>query len=171
MVITLTNNSQEIISIKDLALELRPGESVLLSSYTDKQLLESSDLQAVMTSNPNVLVTMAGTSVNHTSLTSGLTNMTMANHESANTLKHNVSENYYFETTKENDQTKFITYYTDSLKINKIREEEIVRTEVGTVSQIIIKNFNDEGNLESTEIQVLNRNVFGKVENISVTTS
>ena len=170
MTITLTNNGASTISIQDLAIELKSGETTLLSAYSDKELLGSTDLQAIMT-NPEIEVIMAGKSVSHSDLQLGLTAMTGASHETINTLKHNVSEDYYFETAKENGQTRYITYYTDASKVIKIREEEIIRNTAGTVSEIITREYDDEGRVFKIESQHLNRGVSGGVQNITVETT
>ncbi len=169
MKITLKNNRPNALRIPDLALEIQSGESVELSSYLVKDLLASADLPVIM-NDELIEVKMTGRSVNYDVMKTSLEGLTREEHETLDTLKHNVSENYFFETIKENGQTKYIVYYTDSSKTLKIREEEIVRGETGTVSQIILRNFDDYGNLISTEIQLLNRNATGKVENITVET-
>lgn len=169
MKITLKNNRPNTLRIPDLALEIQSGESVELSSYLTKDLLASVDLPVIM-NDELIEVKMTEKPIDYVTMKTSLEGLTREEHETLDTLKHNVSENYFFETIKENGQTKYIVYYTDSSKVLKIREEEIIRGETGTVSQIILRNFDDYGNLISTEIQLLNRNATGKVENITVET-
>lgn len=170
MNITFKNTGDTPIIIRDLALHIKKGEEADLSGYQTRELLSSLDLPTAMSSE-NVEVKINNILVNHNTMAAKLTSMTAADHETLQTLKHNVSQDYYFETVKNTaGQTAFITYYADSSKSLKIREEEILRNDAGSVSEIIIREYDSLGIPVVTERQILNRGATGKVENITVTT-
>lgn len=168
MKIIITNISADIITIPDLAIQLNPTESVDLISYNVKDLLSSSDLPSIFTSG-SADIKIDGTSVNWSGFVTKLTSVTIENHEALHSLKHNIAEDSFFETTKEDGKTKLITYYADSTKSSKLREEEITRDNNGKVASIITRNYDGSGNIETTETQKLNRDATtGKVKNITI---
>lgn len=165
MTLTLTNKGTDRIVIADLAMEIGPDETVDLNNYSARELLASSDFPLIFNETETKI---NGESVNYQTFVARLTSLTVEKHETLATLKHNVSENYFFETTKDSaGQTQLITYYEDSSKQSKIREEEVSRNAEGSVSQIIIREY-DDNILIKTETQLLNRSASGKVESISV---
>lgn len=167
MTLTLTNTGTERIIIADLAMEIGPDETVDLNNYQVCELLASEDLPLIFSETDTKI---NGESVNYPTFVAKLTSLTVEKHEAIATLKHNVSENYFFETTKDaSGQTQLITYYEDSTKSAKIREEEVARNAEGSVSQIIIREY-DDNVLVKTETQLLNRDLTGRVINITVET-
>ena len=170
--IIITNISASTISINDLGLVLESTESVDISElFSDEEILESNDLQSQFNSG-SISIDFDSTSVSHSKLIELLTNLSVAEHESLDTLKHGLSEQSYFEVLKDaEDRTQFITNWTDSTKTKKIREEEIVRTQTGQVDQIIIKQYDNQGTVVGTETQQLNRTIEGSVESINSTTA
>jgi len=170
MKITFKNTGTTPITIPDLALHIKGGEEIDLAGFQTRELLASTDLQSIMAVE-GVEVDIDGRMVSHTTMAANLTNISAAEHETLRTLKHNVSQDYFFETVKNaSGQTILIAYYTDSSKSLKIREEEILRNDAGSVSEIIIREYDSLGNPVVTERQILNRGTTGRVENITVTT-
>jgi len=168
MNIVLRNIGSGTVTIADLAIQLEPENEVDLMAYQSRDLLSSTDLPLAF-SGENIEIKINNVVSNYPTMVAKLTNLTAADHETIPTLKHNVSENYFFETAKNaSGQTEFITYYTDSSKMLKIREEEIIRGATGNVSEIIVREYDPNGNIVSTERQILNRTTDGKVGNITV---
>jgi len=163
----LKNVSLSIVQISDLALMLSPDEEInILESFTNDQIKRSSHLQSVM-DNSLVSVTYNNDTISHTTLIQLLTSLTVSEHQQLDTLIHGISESSYFESQKVDDQTKYIRTYVDNTKSKLIREEEIVRDQSGNVGQIIIRQYDGDGNLVESEIQTLNRSAEGTVESIS----
>lgn len=171
MNITLRNIGSEIVTISDLAIQLEPLSEVDLMAYQTRDLIASADLPVIMASG-NVEIMINEKSASYPTMVARLTSLTAAEHNVLPTLKHNVSQDYFFETTKNaTGQTELITYYTDSTKSLKIREEEVVRSGAGTVVEIVVREYDKDGNIVTTERQILNRGADGKVENIVVETT
>lgn len=165
--IIITNISDLTISANDLALRLEPGEEVdIFESYSVDQIKRSSDLKTLSDSSV-ITINFDSDSITHAEMIRRLTPLFVSEHQALDTLLHGVSEASYFESQKQNEQTKYIRTYTDNTKTKLIREEEIIRDINGVVSQIIIRQYDNNGDVVETETQTLNRSVEGTVGSIS----
>lgn len=94
--------------------------------------------------------------------------ITESEHEVADTLVHDVAEDYYMERTIVAGKTTNVTVYTDSTPSKKkIREAAITRS-AGKVSQVVNTQYDDDGNAITG--QVLTETVArvdGKVDTIT----
>lgn len=161
--IQIKNNTATEAIINDLGLIVPPAEIFQLDRlYTEEELIESDDLE-----NPKLQYFVEGIQLTYVEFIRRLTRLNMYQHDRLNSLKHNLSENAFFEVEKENDTVKTITYYTNSLKTNKIREEEIVR-QSGLVYQIIRRQYDSNNNIVETEVETLVRSPEGSVLNIDI---
>jgi hypothetical protein len=77
---------------------------------------------------------------------SGGSGITEGQHENLDTLTHNLAETLYEEPTYTDGQVSAITWWTNSGKTTKIREELYTRTN-GQVSQIVLKHYDGTGAL------------------------
>jgi len=168
--IILTNISGSSISIDDLGIFLEDNESLdLLENFTSKEILDSEDL-SIEYDNNNISFELNTSSITYDELREYFEPLTEQKHESLDSLKHNLSEPAYFETTKNLEQkTYLITYYNDNTKTSKIREEEIIRDVDGKTSQIVLRQYDVNGDIYKTEIQTLNRSIEGTISSIEVT--
>ena len=170
MVITLLNIYNDTIYIQDLGIELESNESLeLLTNFIKDEIIQSQDLETIY--NNNYIQFLIDNNVStYSQVIDAITGMTSIQHENLDTLQHNLSEPAYFETTKNSEQkTYLITYYADSTKTLKIRQEEIIRDNDGKTSQIILRQYDNDGNVYKTEIQTLNRSAQGTIQSIEVT--
>lgn len=168
--ILLRNVSGSTVKVDDMGLILEAGDQIDIDeNFTEKNILESENLEPQI-SNGNLEVTIeAATNQSWDGIVAYYKRLTESEHERLDTLKHGLSEESFFEATKDSsNRTQYITYYTDATKTTKIREEEITRLPNKRASSIIIRQYDENGNLLKTETQVLNRaGGTGKVESIS----
>jgi hypothetical protein len=165
MTIILTNNSTENIIISDLGIELNPsGVMDLYASYSLQELLDSKYIAPLFASSQSFTISIDGTNIiDYPTFVADLTFLTQAQHESLPTLRHQEYETYFFETTKVNNLTNFITYYQDNTKSLKSREEIINRDANGTVLSITTNQYDVSGTLVFTKTETLNRDASGRV--------
>ena len=159
--IELVNNTTQVIRIRDLGIELQPTERVSIDNYDDRYILQSQDLKITM-----IEIERDGVVISYDKLIRYIKKLSHYDHVIETTLAHNIREDYFFDTEKENDVTIKIIYFKDAAKTMKIREEDIVRGLTGTVSQIISRVYDSFGNIVETETQNMNRDVDGRVESI-----
>lgn len=164
----LTNISSEEVSIDDLGIILKPGESTSLNYFNEIQIIESVDLRVKF---DLVQIKLNDSVVSYVDFITSFQKLTTKQHEDLNTLQHNQSKESFMQSTKIDGKTKYITYYRDSSKLLKEREEEIERDENGRSLVITQRQYDDNGNLLYTEVQTLNRENGGRVESITITKS
>lgn len=87
-----------------------------------------------------------------------------AQHETLDTLRHEVAEDSHQQITRAGGLVTNITWWTDSGETTKIREVDITRTS-GKVSSIVIKQYDGTGTLKTTLTGTVTR-VSGKVDSI-----
>ena len=161
--IQMNNVLTTVIVIPDLGIELQPLSFVRLDSIvSDDQIIASHDLISA-----SVQFVVDGVVTLYQDLIAILTKINEYQHEKIASLVHNLNENAYFETTKVNGLTSTITYYTDSIKSIKIKEEEVFRSSGGKVSYIITTRYKNGIPVEKSTEQ-LNR-ISGKVVNTNTT--
>ncbi len=160
--IEIVNNNTYKLVIRDLGVELQPGERIDLSIFDDKYIIKSYDIKST-----DITFEQNGVEIDYIKVIRNIKKLSHFDHVVDDTIAHNVRHDYYFETEKENDVTKKITYYRDSAKTSIIREENIIRNSSGSVTQIISKIFDEQGNIVETETQNLNRTADGRVESIT----
>jgi L-rhamnose mutarotase len=159
--IELVNNKTWVVQVNDLGIELQPTESIDLENLSDKEILESIDL-----STTTAIFKVNDVQITYSKTMEYIRKLTHIDHvQKEKTHAHNVRESSFFDTEKVNGMTSKITYYKDVTKMDKVREEEIIRDVDGSVSQIKSTIFKD-GEIEEVETQTLNR-VDGRVDSIS----
>lgn len=87
---------------------------------------------------------------------SGGGGITEGQHEVLDTLVHDLSENYYLETTRSSGRVTDIIAWTDSGKTLKIREVNVTRS-AGLVSQVVEKQYDGTGTLKYTMTYTITR--------------
>lgn len=163
MIIEINTNTQ--VEIRDLGIILNAGETInLLDNFYKEDLLQSLDLESAI--NGEVDISIDGETVDYGEFIEKLSSFTKHEHNTLNKIQHNIYKDNYFMVTKQDGNTKYITYYTDDSMTNKIQEDEIVRDENGKVSQIISRKFENDSMTQEMK-QSLNRNGNGKVESIT----
>lgn len=170
MNITLINTSDYKLIISDLGIEIDPTEVIdLYSSFSAQELLISSGISALYSSAQNFRILINGVVIGtYVEFVQKLTFLTQSEHETIPTLKHQEYEQYYFEVTKLNSRSKFITYYKDNTKVEKIREETINRNIDGRVSSVRTVQYDAGQNIVSDVTEILNRDASGKVISTSM---
>lgn len=93
-------------------------------------------------------------------------NLSEVDHNSLNTLTHDISENCYINITRDLNRISTITIWDSSLQILKIREFNITRTN-DKVSQITVTQYNDAGAPLITLTKTINRNIQNKITSIT----
>lgn len=156
--IELVNNKLVTIQVKDLGIELQPGERINLENIDEKFIINSQDLI-----NTQLTFQKDGIDILYDKAIQYIRKLRHPEHITEDTVAHNLRDNYYFAIEKIGGITSKIVYFKDAEKTQKIREEEIVRSG-GLVSQIILKVYNN-GVVVETEIQNLNR-IGGRVDSI-----
>jgi len=162
--IEIVNNNTYTLVIRDMGIELQPGERVDLQNVDDRYIIDSYNLKSL-----DITFEQNGSIISYDKMMRYIKKLSHYDHVRDDTIAHNVRHDYYFSTLKENDVTKKITYYYDAGKTQILREEEIVRGSGGQVAQIIATIYDENGNVVEKETQNLNRAVDGKVD--SITTS
>lgn len=159
--IEFINDKTWVVQVNDLGIELQPTENMNIENLTDKEIIESIDL--ITTTG---IFQLDGITIDYDTMIKYIKKLNHFNHvEDEKTHAHNVRESSFFDTEKIDGMTSKITYYKDATKIDKVREEEIIRDIDGSVEQIKSTIFND-GVIEEVETQTLNR-VDGRVDSIS----
>ncbi len=160
---TIILTAQINTNIEDLGIILTIGDTInLLDSFTPKELIESEDLETAINNN---VITVDSEIVDYDEFIYRIKQITEHEHHNFKILQHNIYETNYFEVTKINDRAKYITYYTDGTKTQKIQEDEIIRGG-DRVSQIITRKYDVGGTLIQEITQTLNRDVDERVESI-----
>ena len=77
-------------------------------------------------------------------------------HPNLSTLVHNLGKNRYVEYIRTNGRVTSVIYWTDSGKTQKIREENYVYSG-GLINQMILKQYDNLGNLMKTETSTITR--------------
>lgn len=77
---------------------------------------------------------------------SGSGGITESQHESLDTLVHDIAEDSYIEITRSSGKVTDVVIWTDSGKTKKIREWNITRSS-GKVSQVVAKQYDGNGDL------------------------
>lgn len=167
MKIKIVNIDTISLNIDDLGIILQPGEYTYLDHFKEISILESVDLKSAIES-LKCEIYIDNSSYNYSDFLLNFENITTGKHDRLNTLAHNLYEDSFMKTTKESNQVKYITYFTDSTMTAKTREEEIVRDENGRSIKIINRVYDDDQNVVCVEEQILNRNTDGKVESITL---
>lgn len=167
MKIKIVNVDSNILNIDDLGIILQPNEYTYLDYFKEINILESIDLKNAIES-LKCQIYIDNNVYNYKDFLSNFEKITTSEHEKLNTLTHNLHENSFMKTTKELNQVKYITYFTDSTMTAKIREEEIVRDQNGRSIKIINRTYDSEQNITCIEEQVLHRDENGKVEFITL---
>jgi len=167
MKVKILNIDSNILYINDLGIILSPGEYTYLDHFNEINILESIDLKTAIDS-LICEVSIEEEIYDYKNFLLNYEKITKLKHENLNTLTHNLSENAFMKTTKTDNQVKFITYFTSSQMIQKTREEEIVRDANGKSMKIISRIYDSNEELVSTEEQILNRDIDGKVESITL---
>lgn len=157
--IELINNKTVAIQVRDLGIELQPGERINIENIDEKYIIESQDLI-----NTQLTFQKDGLDITYDKAIQNIRKLRHPEHIAEDTIAHNLRDNYYFTVEKIGSTTSKIIYFKDAAKTQKIREEEIIRNG-GLVSQIILKIYDDNGILVETETQNLNR-VSGRVDSI-----
>ncbi len=157
--IELINNKTVAIQVRDLGIELQPGERINIENIDEKYIIESQDLI-----NTQLIFQKDGLDITYDKAIQNIRKLRHPEHIAEDTIAHNLRDNYYFTVEKIGSTTSKIIYFKDATKTQKIREEEIIRNG-GLVSQIILKIYDDNGILVETETQNLNR-VSGRVDSI-----
>ncbi len=170
--IILTNVSGSTITINDLGINVEDGESIDLNeNFFDENLIESIDLQLPIDSG-DVTIEINNVSSTYNQLIEFLTKLNEFQHESLVTLTHDLYKNSFFKTTKDvNGRVIKITNFTDPSESQKIYEEEITRDINSRVSSIRRSLYNSNGVFDRMETQTLNRNINGRVESITHSTT
>lgn len=81
---------------------------------------------------------------------SGGSGITEGQHENLDTLTHLLAESCYEEPTYTDGQVSALTWWTNSGKTTKVREEVYTRS-AGQVSQIVIRQFDGAGTLVTAQ--------------------
>lgn len=167
--VILTNVSGSAVSIRDMGLYLEDTESVDIDDlFNSETILASEDIEPALISGDITCEIEGAFGQTWDDIVFYYKRLTEYEHLHLDELVHGLYETSYFEATKDvNNRTQFITYYTDATKTVKIREEEITRGVGNKAASIIIRQYDENGNLKRTETQTLNRGVTGKVENIT----
>jgi len=167
MKIKIVNIDTVSLNIDDLGIILQPGEYTYLDHFKEISILESVDLKDAIES-LKCEVYVDNSVYNYSDFLLNFENITTGKHDRLDTLTHNLYEDSFMKTTKEYNQVKYITYFTDSTMTAKTREEEIVRDENGRSIKIINRVYDNDQNIVCVEEQILNRNIDGKVESITL---
>ena len=165
MNIVLINTSDYNINVSDLGIEIHPTEVIdLYQSFSIQELLVSSGIQSLFVSEQSFRILIDGSVVlAYSDFVKKLTFLTSNEHETIPSLKHMEFEPYYFEVTKVDSKSKFITYYKDNTKAVKIREEIIMRDTSGRVNSIQTIQYNENGLPIYNRTETLNRDCSGKI--------
>jgi len=165
--ITFTNINNGPIKVDDLGLYLENQESIDLEElFIPDEILSSEDVEPLLTNNA-ATAEIDGSPAQWSDIVAYFKKLTELEHEALDTLTHELSENLFFESIKDvNGQTQSIVYYTDSTRLLKVREEEILRDSVGRAQTIIVKQYNLSGNIVKQDIQTINRSPEGTFDNI-----
>lgn len=161
--IELVNNTTQILRVNDLGIELKPSEKLDIENVNEKNILQSNDLKTTL-----LTFELDGVGITYDEMIKHIKRLNHFDHIAEDTHAHNIRDDSFFDTEKVGGLTNKITYYHDSAKTQKIREEEIIRVG-GAVSQIKSTVYDDNENIVEIETQTLNRDGAGKVE--SITTS
>ena len=165
MEIILTANTN--LEIPDLGIRLNDTESInLLDNFETHAIISSQDLGLKET---DYSITIDSETISHEVMIERLTSLTKHEHNKLNVLQHNIYETNYFMVTKQDQKSKYITYYKDDTMTEKVQEDEIIRDAESKVSQIITRKY-DNGVLYQEMTQILNRGTTGKVDSISTNT-
>lgn len=166
MTIEITATKQ--IEIKDLGIILAENEFInLLDNFYKEDLLSSSSLKTAIDDSA-ITMSIDSEIVNYEEFVNKLSSFTKHEHNTLNKIQHNLYKDNFFQVTKTDGTTKYITYYTDDTLSDKIQEDEIIRDTNNRVSQIITKKYED-GVVVQELTQNLNR-VEGKVDSITTNT-
>lgn len=165
--IKIVNIDTNILNINDLGIILSPTEETYLDYFKEINILESIDLRDAIES-LKCEVSIDNEAYDYNNFILSFERLTAAKHQSLKTLSHNLYEDAFMKTTKVSNQVKYITYFTSSEMIQKTREEEIVRDANGKSMKIISRVYDLNENVIQTEEQILNRDVNGKVDSITL---
>jgi len=157
--IELVNNKTYMIQIADLGIELQPNERIDIENIDERHIIASQDLI-----NTQLTFQENGFNITYNKAIKNIRKLRHPEHIDEDTIAHNVRDNYYFTVEKLNGSTNKIIYFKDANKTQKIRQEEIIRNG-SLVKQIILKVYDNNGNVVETETQTLNR-IDGKVDSI-----
>ncbi len=161
--IELVNDKTWMIEVDDLGIELQQGEKIDLEDITDKLILESGDLATTV-----AIFHLDSVEIDYETVIKYIKKINHFNHvEDEKTHAHNIRETSFFDTEKIGGMTSKITYYKDVTKLEKVREEEIIRNIVTNAVEQIKSTIFKDGVIEEIETQTLNR-VGGRVDSISI---
>ena len=168
--VSCKNISSELVIIDDLGLLINQQQTVSLSEMFESQqyIIDSEDLYQAYLNN-KVILYIDNEEKTFDEVKSYIQSLTERSHESLDTLVHDLHEQLYFESIKENGATKAIIYYKDNSKALKVREEEIIRDSLTKrVESIIVRQYDENENVVSTSTEIIHRNSNQTVSNIEV---
>lgn len=149
--------SLDSVVINDLGLELELNQEVnLLECFSPQEIILSQDLEPLY-NNSLISFMLDNEDATLVQIIQSLTGLSEYKHGKLNTLKHELSEQSFFQVERDiNDDVKKIVYYKDNTLAVKIREDEIVRDNDGDVVQMIKRQY-ENGVILQTETQIINR--------------
>ncbi len=149
--------SLDSVMINDLGLELELNQQVnLLECFSPQEIVQSQDLEPLYNSSL-ISFMLDNEDATLVQIIQSLTGLSEYKHGKLNTLKHELSEQSFFQVERDiNDDVKKIVYYKDNTLAVKIREDEIVRNNEGDVIQMIKRQY-ENGVILQTETQIINR--------------
>jgi len=159
----LVNETSNTITINDLGIELETGESLDIEMFTDKQIINSIDLESTL-----LTIKLDGVNITYKVLIRYIKKLNDFTHRQVDAHAHNVADDSIFDTEKIAGKTSKITYFKDAAKTRILREESIIRNINGAVVEIVSEIYDDDDELIETETQTLTRGIDGTVEGIEI---